>query len=124
MFTVEFSARLSTARKRKFKFAIDFAKAMNVTRQTIYLWEHGAFPKVEHIKPISKGGKTKLYNLALATKTNNHTRGNLPIKYFLDSEKFIAYVEQFKDVELPNFNGKEYIGGLIKTILDTLEGKQ
>ena len=78
---------------------------------------------LEHIKPISKGGKTKLYNLALATKTNNHTRGNMPIQRFLDSEKFIAYVEQFKDVDLPNFNGKEYIGGLIKTILDTLEGK-
>lgn len=78
---------------------------------------------LEHIKPLSKGGKTKLYNLALATKENNNLRANYPLKNYLDSDKFIRYIEQFKDIDLPALNGKEYIKNLIKTIIDTLEGK-
>ena len=101
------------------------------------LWLNGELPTVEkgiyggilkpdivtleHIKPKSKGGLTKLDNLALATKELNELRGNKPLRFFLDKDKFIEYIEQFEKIELPNFNGKEYIRNLIKTIIDTLE---
>lgn len=75
---------------------------------------------LEHVNCKCFGGKTKTFNLALATQEFNNLRGNKPLKYFLDKDVFIQYLEQFKNVDLPNFNGIEYIKGLIKTVIDVL----
>lgn len=83
-----------------------------LTRDTISL---------EHVKPVSKGGKTDIFNLALADKQLNTLRGNKPLKFFLDKDKFVEYLEQFEKINLPNFSGKQYIKGLIKTIIQVLE---
>ena len=100
------------------------------------LWKEGQLPTVtkgiyggeltpktvslEHIKCKCFNGKTELNNLALATKELNELRGNKPLRFFLDGDKFIAYIKQFESVNLPNFNGKNYIEGLIKTVIKVL----
>ena len=71
---------------------------------------------LEHIKPHSKGGKTTLKNLALAVNVNNFKRGSKPINQFLTKEMFEQYIEQFKGILLPNFNGNEYVNSLSKTM--------
>ena len=101
------------------------------------LWKKGELPTVkrgiyggeltpktvslEHINCRCYNGKTELNNLALATKELNELRGNKPLRFFLDGDKFVEYIKQFEGVNLPNFNGKDYIAGLIKTIIKTLE---
>ena len=47
---------------------------------------------LEHIKCRCYNGKTELNNLALATKELNGLRGNKPLRFFLDAEKFIEYI--------------------------------
>ncbi len=76
---------------------------------------------LEHVNCKCFGGKTKTFNLALATQEFNNLRGNQPLKDFLNKDVFMQYLEQFEKVDLPNFNGKEYIKGLIKTVIDVLE---
>lgn len=76
---------------------------------------------LEHVNCKCFGGKTKTFNLALATQEFNNLRGNQPLKDFLDKDVFVQYLEQFEKVSLPNFNGKDYIKGLIKTVIDVLE---
>lgn len=71
---------------------------------------------LEHIKPHSKGGKTTLKNLALAVDENNFKRGSAPLWKFLTKEMFEQYIEQFKNIFLPDFNGKEYAENLTKTV--------
>lgn len=83
-----------------------------ITRDTISL---------EHVEPVSKGGKTILSNLAIANRFLNTLRGNRPLRFFLDGDKFNEYIEQFEKVNLPNFNGKEYVRNLIKTVINVLE---
>lgn len=82
-----------------------------LTRDTVSL---------EHIKPVSQGGKTVLNNLALATKENNNKRGNEDIGKFLTFEMIRNYLAQFKGIQIKGFNGDKYIevlkatfGGLI-----------
>lgn len=76
---------------------------------------------LEHINCKCFGGKTKTFNLALATQELNNLRGNKPLKLFLDGENFIAYLKQFESVDLPNFNGMKYIEELIKTVIKVLK---
>lgn len=71
---------------------------------------------LEHIQPISKGGKTALNNLALATYQNNTLRGSKPLKWFLDLDIFEKYLKQFEGIEIMGFNGKKYIEALTKTV--------
>ena len=87
-------------------------------------WLRGDFPSVtkglyggrltadnislEHITPKSKGGRTELYNLALATKYLNNKRSSRPIKDFLTQEQADEYLSQFKGIELKDFNGDKY----------------
>lgn len=75
---------------------------------------------LEHINCRCYNGKTELSNLALATRQLNELRGNKPLRFFLTGDKFIEYIKQFENVNLPNFNGKEYTQGLIKTIIEVL----
>lgn len=76
---------------------------------------------LEHINCRCYNGKTDLSNLALATRQMNELRGNKPLRFFLAGDKFIEYIKQFENVRLPNFSGKEYIQGLIKTVIEVLE---
>ena len=71
---------------------------------------------LEHIKPHSKGGKTNLKNLALAVDENNFKRGSEPLGKYLTIDMFKEYIEQFKNIFLPDFNGKEYAENLTKTV--------
>lgn len=71
---------------------------------------------LEHIKPHSKGGKTELKNLALAVDVNNFNRSAKPLNQYLTKEMFEQYIEQFKNIFLPDFNGKEYVENLTKTV--------
>lgn len=68
-----------------------------------------------HMQAHSKGGKTALNNLMLETKGYNMSKGNMPFSKFFDWGAFIKYCEQFEKIELPDFNGKEYIENITKT---------
>ena len=78
---------------------------------------------LEHLKPHSKGGKTEISNLVLATDENNRKRGNKPLKDFLNPENVKKYLEQFKDIELEGFSGTRYIR-LIKETLRRIYERQ
>lgn len=99
-------------------------------------WLRGDFPTVtrglyggrltcdnislEHITPKSKGGRTELYNLALATKYLNNKRSSRPLKDCLTQEQADEYLSQFRDIKLPDFNGEKYafiVGKKIKRLL-------
>ncbi len=70
---------------------------------------------LEHLVPHSKGGKTKLNNLALATSLNNGKRSSLPLKENLTKEMFLNYIEQFKGWCAQLFDNKKYITDLANT---------
>ena len=71
---------------------------------------------IEHVLPISKGGKTTLSNIALATYSNNIKRGSKPLKWFLDMDIFEQYLKQFEGVKIMGFDGKKYIEVLTATV--------
>jgi len=71
---------------------------------------------LEHLLPHSKGGKTTLENLVLATDHNNFKRSNLPLKDFINFEAVEEYLAQFVNIRLKDFNGNEYIKVIRKTI--------
>lgn len=79
---------------------------------------------LEHILPHSQGGRTKLNNLALTVDKNNFQRGCAPIDKFLTKEMFEQYIEQFKDIKLPDFDGNRYIRDITKTIESLINQKQ
>ena len=88
------------------------------------LWLRGKFPSVkfgvygdlltkdtvslEHFQPISKGGKTTLGNLGLASKNKNNLRGNQPLKNFLTLDMLQKYLKQFRGIKVKDFNGDTY----------------
>lgn len=67
---------------------------------------------LEHLKPVSKGGKTTFDNLALADKKINNKRGSEPIEKFVTIEMIRKYLRQFKDVKTVRVDGNEYIKGI------------
>lgn len=71
---------------------------------------------LEHLKPHSKGGKTELSNLVLASKQKNQARGNTDIRNFANKETIAKYLSQFIDVKIERFDGNKYINGIIKTL--------
>lgn len=96
------------------------------------LWRKGKLPTVtkgfygdvltqsnvslEHLKAHSKGGRTCLNNLVLASKEKNQARGCTDIKTHFNKEKALEYLSQFIDVKLKDFNGDLYIKGIVKTL--------
>lgn len=96
------------------------------------LWRKGKLPSVrygfygdvltqrnislEHLKAHSKGGKTNLTNLVLASKAKNNARGNDAIDEYLDVKNIIRYLKQFKDIRLKDFDGNKYIAGVLATL--------
>lgn len=71
---------------------------------------------LEHLKPHSKGGKTELNNLVLATRENNNARGNDYIGNYLSEQNVFRYLKQFINVKLQNFDGNKYIQMVLTTI--------
>ena len=71
---------------------------------------------LEHLKAHSKGGKTNLTNLVLASKPKNEARGNRDIRDFIDKQKAIDYLKQFINVKFKDFNGNKYIVEIVKTL--------
>ena len=71
---------------------------------------------LEHLKPHSKGGKTELSNLVLASKQKHQARGNADIRNFANKETIAKYLSQFIDVKIKGFDGNKYINGIIKTL--------
>lgn len=71
---------------------------------------------LEHLLPHSKGGKTRLDNLVLASKEKNNLRGDKDLKDFLNMDAVTTYLCQFMGVKRRGFDGDEYIAGILKTI--------
>ena len=96
------------------------------------LWRKGKLPSVkygfygdvltqknvslEHLKAHSKGGKTNLTNLVLASKVKNQARGNDAIDDYLEVNNLVRYLKQFKDIRLKDFDGNKYIAGVLATL--------
>lgn len=96
------------------------------------LWRKGKLPSVkygfygdvltqknvslEHLKAHSKGGKTNLTNLVLASKAKNNARGNDAIDDYLEVNNLVRYLKQFKDIRLKDFDGNKYIAGVLATL--------
>ena len=71
---------------------------------------------LEHLNPISKGGKTELSNLVLAHKDINNKRSDKPLAEFLNLKAMSAYLEQFKNIKINGFDGNKYIAMVLKTV--------
>ena len=77
---------------------------------------------LEHLLPRSKGGKTSLDNLVLASKEKNQKRGNQPISKYINFEAMQTYIDQFKNVKTNGFNGNEYVKNILKTVTELVRG--
>ena len=71
---------------------------------------------IEHLRPISKGGKTELKNVVLAENVRNWSRSNKPLSCVFDEEAFKTYCKEFEGIKLPFFNGDNYIKQITRTI--------
>lgn len=71
---------------------------------------------LEHILPKSKGGKTEIDNLALASMRMNNARGNKPLSEYLTAENLARYIDQFMHIKIPEFDGVKYVKNLLRTI--------
>ena len=71
---------------------------------------------LEHLNPISKGGKTELSNLVLAHKDINNKRSDKPLSEFLNLKAMSAYLEQFKNIKIGKFDGNKYIAMILETV--------
>lgn len=96
------------------------------------LWRKGKLPSVkygfygdrltqktvslEHLKAHSKGGKTNLANLVLASKEKNNARGNDAIDDYIDVKNVMRYLAQFKDIRINGFDGNKYIASIVATL--------
>ena len=76
---------------------------------------------LEHILCRSKGGKTEIENLALASARMNNARGNKPLSEYLTPEGLAYYCDYFMHVKLLEFDGVKYIKALLKTINNVLD---
>lgn len=71
---------------------------------------------LEHIIPKCKKGASNLKNYALATAKANQERSSDPLLKHTTIENIKAYLEQFKGINKPQFNGDEYIKGVTNTL--------
>ena len=76
---------------------------------------------LEHLLPHSRGGKTELSNLVLASKEKNQLIGNQPISRYINLEAMQTYINQFKNIKVKDFNGNKYIKDLLQTITKLLK---
>lgn len=69
---------------------------------------------LEHMTPVSQGGKTILENLALADRTANMQRGVKPIADVITFKQLMEYLEQFRNVKAKGVNGNRYIKKMLE----------
>lgn len=79
---------------------------------------------LEHLKPRSKGGKTELCNLVLASANKNQERAARPLSEMLNWECVGRYLEQFRNVHVGTFNGNQYIEMILRTIKRVLKNEK
>lgn len=95
-------------------------------------WKKGQIPQVkkgfygekltkknvslEHLKPISQGGKTQWQNLVLADNKINNARGDKPLSEFINYKAMGEYLEQFKNIKIKGFDGNRYIAMILETV--------
>jgi hypothetical protein len=86
----------------------------------------------EHLQPVSKGGKTILKNIVLATVENNNKRGNEPLSNYFNKQKANEYWEQFINLiveykrgnKTKVFDGNRYIEESKNTVKKILEAEK
>lgn len=71
---------------------------------------------LEHLLPVSKGGKTTLDNLVLASKQKNTERGNQPLSRYFNPEAFVNYINEVSKIKTKLFDGREYAAMIMKTV--------
>lgn len=71
---------------------------------------------LEHLLPYSKGGKTTIDNLALATRENNNNRDCAPLQGDKITSDIVTYLRQFKNVVYGKLDGNRYISLIINTL--------
>lgn len=71
---------------------------------------------LEHLYPISQGGKTEWKNLVLASNKINNARGDKPLVEFLDLKAMARYLDQFKNIKIKGFDGNKYIAMILETV--------
>ena len=71
---------------------------------------------LDHIIPVSKGGKSYTGNFMLATKDFNSRRGNDPLSAWTTMEGLIRYLNQFIGVRIGKFIGNNYIAEVLETL--------
>lgn len=116
---------------------IVFGKSINIIKKE---WLKGNMPSVKHdiggnllteknitnghMLAKSKGGKTILSNITLESFDYNQLKGNKPFTWFFDVKNFMRYCDEISQVQLKNFNGLDYVKGIIETAFKLLkEGK-
>lgn len=77
-----------------------------------------------HMLAKSKGGASTLNNITLESLPYNMMKGNRPFSWFFDTKAFMKYCEEMQKINLPNFNGKEYVKGIIETAFNLLKDKK
>ena len=103
-------------------------------------WKRGQLPQVkygfygdlltkknvslEHLKCISKGGKTELNNLVLASDKMNNLRGDKPLSEYLNIKAMAKYLEQFTNIKTRGFDGNKYIAMILKTVGELINAQK
>ena len=71
---------------------------------------------LEHLEPKSKGGKTDIDNLVLASNKINNARGDKPLGKYLNLKAMAQYLEQFVNIKVGKFDGNEYIKKVVEKV--------
>lgn len=71
---------------------------------------------LEHLKPISQGGKTQWQNLVLADNKINNARGDKPLSEYINYKAMGRYLEQFANIKIRGFDGNKYIAMILETV--------
>lgn len=79
---------------------------------------------LEHLKPRSRGGRTELSNLVLASANKNQERAARPLSEMINWECVGRYLEQFRNVHVDTFNGNQYIEMILRTIKRVLKNEK
>lgn len=76
---------------------------------------------LEHLQAKSKGGKTELDNLVLASNRLNNLRGDKPLAQFIDLKAMARYLDQFKNIKVKDFDGNKYIAMILNKVGELLQ---
>ena len=71
---------------------------------------------LDHVIPKSQGGKSELFNYAIATKEFNSFRGVVPLALLITKEMFDKWAKQFEKIMVCGVKGEEYTEEIAKKI--------